>query len=98
MKKLVVVCQCVEVIAVAVWVGGMVSIIAAVIPAVFGTIGMEAGAPLLTRTFPRYDRLALASGGLGLTGALVRAVVAGRWETPPGVAELALLGTRVIVG
>ena len=48
MKKLVEVCQCVEVIALAVWVGGLASIIAAVIPAAFNSpITVEAAGRLI---------------------------------------------------
>src|SRR5437899_12886864 len=97
MKRLNVVCQCVEVISLAVWVGGLVSIIAAVIPAVFGTMGMEAGGRMLTRTFQGYDRLALASAGLVITGTLVRVFVGGPWKTQLGVAERALLPTVVVI-
>ena len=90
-------CLCVEVVALALWVGGLVSIIAAVIPAVFGTIGMEAGGRMLAKAFQGYDRLALASAGLVVAGTLVRVFVAGPWKTQVGVAELALLATMVII-
>ena len=90
-------CLCVEVVALAVWVGGLVSIIAAVIPAVFGTIGMEAGGRMLAKTFQGYDRLALASAGLVVTGTLVRVFIAGPWKAQIGVAEVALLATAVII-
>ncbi len=73
------------------------SIIATVIPAVFNTIGMETGGRMLTKTFQGYDRLALASAGLVVTGTLVRVFVAGPWKTQIGLAELALLATMVII-
>ncbi len=103
MKKLVVVCQCVEVIALAVWVGGLVSIIAAVIPAVFGTIGMEAGGRMLTRTFQGYDRLTQFSAGLLLLAMVVRTWGAGvwspsaNWKEQVGMTELVLLMTMVAI-
>src|SRR5438128_1676352 len=103
MKKLVVVCQCVEVIALAVWVGGLVSIIAAVIPAVFGTIGMEAGRRILTRTFQGYDRLTQFSAGLLLLAMVVRTWGAGvwspsaNWKEQAGMTELVLLMTMVAI-
>ena len=84
-------------LALAVWVGGLVSIIAAVIPAVFNTIGMEAGGRMLTKTFQGYDRLALVSAGLIVTGTLVRVFIARPWKTQIGIAELALLATMVII-
>ena len=59
-------------LALVVWVGGLVSIIAAVIPAVFNTISMETGGRMLTRMFQGYDRLALVSAGLIVAGTLVR--------------------------
>jgi len=90
-------CLCVEVVALAVWVGGLVSIIAAVIPAVFGTIGMEAGGRMLAKTFQGYDRLALASAGLVVAGTLVRVFIAGPWKAQISVAEVALLATAVII-
>ena len=52
---------------------------------------------MLTKTFQGYDRLALASAGLVITGTLVRVFVAGPWKTQIGVAELALLATMVII-
>ena len=70
MKKLLVVIQCLEMLALAVWVGGLITIMATVIPAVFNTIGMEAGGRMLTRTFQGYDRLVLICAGV-LTLALV---------------------------
>ncbi|MEK6605147.1 MAG: DUF4149 domain-containing protein, partial [Nitrospirota bacterium] len=85
-------------LALAVWVGGLVSIIAAVIPAVFNTIGMETGGRMLTRMFQGYDRLALASAGLIAAGTLVRIYGAtGNWREQIGMAELALLATMVVI-
>src|SRR3989449_11697842 len=91
MKKLVVVCQCVEVIALAVWVGGLVSIIAAVIPAVFGTIGMEAGGRLLTSTFQGYDRLTEFSPVRLLLAMVGRTWGAGGWSPSATSKEQAAL-------
>lgn len=85
-----------EVLALAVWVGGLISIIAAVIPAVFNTIGMEAGGRMLTRMFHGYDRLALVSAGLLVAGTLVRIYgSAGNWREQIGMMELVLLTTMV---
>src|SRR3989442_10147940 len=73
MKKLVVVCQCVEVIALAVWVGGLAAIIAAVIPAAFNSpIPIETGGRLLMKTFHGYDRLVLVSAGALMLSMLAR--------------------------
>ena len=103
MKKLITVCQCIEVIALAVWVGGLVSIIAAVIPAVFSTIGMEAGGRMLTKTFQGYDRLTQFSAGLLLLAMMVRIWGAGvwspsaSWKEQVGMTELVVLMTMVAI-
>lgn len=89
-------CHCVEVVALAVWTGGLVGIIASVIPAVFnGTVNMEAGGRILTRTFQGYDRLVLVAAGLVIIGTLVRVIAAGPWREQIGMTELALLATMV---
>jgi len=87
----------VETLALAVWVGGLASIIAAVIPAVFTTIGMETGGRMLTRTFQGYDRLVLVSAGLIVAGTLVRVLLSGPWREQIGMTELVLLVTMVVV-
>lgn len=85
-------------LALAVWVGGLASIVAAVIPAVFNTIGMETGGRMLTRTFQGYDRLVLVSAGLIAAGTLVRVVGAtGHWKEEIGMTELVLLATMVLI-
>ena len=87
-----------ETLALAVWVGGLVSIIAAVIPAVFGTIGMETGGRMLTRMFQGYDRLAMIAAGLIVAGTLVRTYgSAGSWREQIGMAELVLLALMVVI-
>jgi cytochrome bd-type quinol oxidase subunit 2 len=87
-----------ETLALAVWVGGLVSIVAAVIPAVFSTIGMETGGRMLTRMFQGYDRLALVSAGLIVAGTLVRLYGhTGNWREQIGMSELVLLTTMVAV-
>jgi hypothetical protein len=86
----------VEALALAVWVGGLASIIAAVIPAVFTMIGMETGGRMLTRMFQGYDRLVLVSAGLIVAGTLVRVFVSGPWREQIGMIELALLATMIV--
>jgi len=97
-------CHCLEALALAVWVGGLVSIIATVIPAVFGTIGIEAGGRMLTKMFYGYDRLALGAAGLILLGTLVRIslLVHGDaqgspkpWRVQIGMTEPTLLGLMI---
>lgn len=89
-------CHCVEALALAVWVGGLASIIAAVIPAVFTTIGMETGGRMLTRTFQGYDRLVLVAAGLIVAGTLVRVFVSGPWREQIGMIELVLVAIMVV--
>lgn len=82
----------------AVWAGGLVGIIASVIPAVFnGTVSMEAGGRILTRTFQGYDRMVLVSAGLIMIGTLVRVAAAGPWREQIGMTELSLLATMVVI-
>lgn len=72
----------------------MVSIIGAVIPAVFNTIGMEAGGRMLSRTFQGYDRLVLVAWGMSVVAMAVRSLAAGDRVAP---SEGVLLGVMVAV-
>lgn len=84
--------------ALAVWAGGLVGIIASVIPAVFnGAINMEAGGRILTRTFQGYDRMVLVVAGLIVLGTLVRVFMAGPWREQISRPELALLSVMVLI-
>src|SRR3989442_7858086 len=99
MKKLIVVCQCVEVIALAVWVGGLAAIIAAVIPAAFNSqIPIETGGRLLMKTFHGYDRLVLVSAGALMLSMLVRGVVAKDLISGPEWAVAGAMGTGGVRG
>ena len=63
-----------ELLALGVWVGGLIVLIGAVIPAVFNTLGgQDSGGYLLTRTFEGYNRLIL------VVMAVLAAVAAYRW-------------------
>src|SRR5437773_11337689 len=95
MKKVVLVAQCVELLALSAWVGGLLILIAAVIPAVFNTIGMESGGRMLTRVFQGYDRIVLVSAGLIVMGTLTRVRAARQWRTQIGRAEFILCGTEL---
>jgi hypothetical protein len=96
MRKLLLLTACLEMLALAIWVGALIGIIAAVIPAVFNTTGIETGGRILTRTFHGYDRLVLASGGI-----LVLSAFARRWFEQGmdgfGMGEFLLLGVMVAV-
>lgn len=69
-----IVCRTLELLALSVWVGGLVAIIGAVIPAVFNSFGMEPGGRFLTRVFDGYNRLTTAAIVIlaGTTGWQVR--------------------------
>ncbi|MGH7166757.1 MAG: DUF4149 domain-containing protein [Nitrospiraceae bacterium] len=87
-------CYVLEVTALAIWIGGLVAIIAAVIPAVFNAFGasMETAGRLLTRVFDGYNRLVI--------GAMVMLAAASAWRlwvsTRRGRADAAV--TRVELG
>jgi hypothetical protein len=49
-----------------------VTIIGAVVPAVFNTVSVEAGGRTLTRTFQGYDRIVMISGAVLIVGLLGR--------------------------
>jgi uncharacterized membrane protein len=61
-----------ELLALAIWIGGLVMIVAAVIPAVFNSFGMEPGGRFLTRVFDGYNRLVLGSVGILTMSAVLR--------------------------
>ncbi|HZC67473.1 MAG TPA: DUF4149 domain-containing protein, partial [Nitrospirales bacterium] len=76
-------------------VGGLVSIIAAVIPAVFNSpITIEAVGRLLTKTFHGYDRLVLVLAGALMLSMLARRVVA---KNLISKLELAVVGGMVML-
>jgi hypothetical protein len=97
MKKILVVLHCLEMVALTAWVGGLITIIAAVIPAVFNTVSMEAGGRMLTRTFQGYDRIVLSAAGLIGMGMLTRAIAAGPWRAQVGIGELMVFGTMLVI-
>jgi uncharacterized membrane protein len=55
-------CVSLEFLALAVWVGGLIVLVGAVIPAVFNTLGgQESGGLFLTRAFEGYNRLVVVA-------------------------------------
>ncbi len=54
--RALIICSVLEVIGLAIWVGGLIVIIVAVIPSVFN-VGMETGGRVLTHVFEGYNRL-----------------------------------------
>ncbi len=73
-------------------------IIAAVIPAVFNSFGMEPGGRFLTRVFDGYNRLVLVSGGILSMCALLRTMMSRRaagMDTALSRIEWAVLTTMI---
>jgi uncharacterized membrane protein len=97
MRKLILVAQCVEILALAVWVGGLLAIIAAVIPAVFNTTTMEVAGRMLTRTFQGYDRLVLASAAVLLLSLLARSRLQRDAGSKVGMEEVLLQGSMISI-
>jgi uncharacterized membrane protein len=78
-RRGLVACGTLELIALAVWIGGLIVIIGAVIPAVFNAVGMEPGGRLLTRIFDGYNRLTAV--------AIVILMAAGVWRIRLGLRD-----------
>ncbi len=87
-----------EVLALAVWVGGLAVIVAAVIPAVFNApIPVPAGGRLLTRMFQGYDRVVLIAAGVLVVGMGLRAFFPAGGETAVSIPLVVLVGVMVMV-
>ncbi|BFU91223.1 MAG: hypothetical protein NTAFB01_24100 [Nitrospira sp.] len=86
-----------EWIALAVWVGGMVVLSGAVIPAVFNTFGgQDSGGMFLTRAFEGYHRFVIGAGAI-----LCAALWYRRWSEDPivdvGRSEMIVLAVMVAI-
>ncbi len=80
-------------LALAVWIGGLLVLVAAVIPAVFNTFGgQDTGGFFLTRAFEGYNRLVLGAGAILIAGILWRA-----WLYQQGLADEAITRTEWLV-
>ena len=94
-------CYAVELVALAVWTGGLVVIVATVIPAVFNSLEMEVGGRFLTRVFDGYNRATL-----GAILVLVASSVVREWGARGGRMsggqltrmEALLLTTMIVIG
>ncbi len=76
-------CITCELLALAIWIGGLVVLVAAVIPAVFNTFGgQDTGGFFLTRAFDGYNRLVLGAATVLTLGVLWRA-----WLVQQGMAD-----------
>jgi uncharacterized membrane protein len=86
-----------EWVALAVWIGGLIVLVAAVLPAVFNTFGgQDSGGLFLTRAFEGYNRLVLGSMAVLSTGMAWRS-----WSAPSDYAvtrvEGLLFGAMVCI-
>lgn len=74
MRQGLIACVTCELLALAVWIGGLLVLVAAVIPAVFNTFGgQDTGGFFLTRAFDGYNRLVLGAAAILMAGILWRA-------------------------
>jgi hypothetical protein len=92
-------CAVLEWLALSVWTGGLLIIIAVVIPAVFNSFGMEPGGRFLTRTFDGYNRMvlvAMALMGGAFAGRAWLAQSSGLSQAGPGRTEAILFGIMVL--
>ena len=90
-------CLTLEWIALAVWVGGMVVLSGAVIPAVFNTFGgQDSGGMFLTRAFEGYHRFVIGAGAILCATLWYR-----RWSGDPivevGRSEMIVLAVMVVI-
>jgi len=74
------VCYTVELLALSIWIGGLVVIIGSVIPAVFNSFGMEPGGRFLTKVFEGYNRLVALAIVLLVSAAAWRLWVSSRGD------------------
>lgn len=83
MRQGLIACITCELLALAVWIGGILVLVAAVIPAVFNTFGgQDTGGFFLTRAFDGYNRLVLGSAAILIAGIVWRA-----WLYQKGLTE-----------
>lgn len=90
MRQGLIACLTCELLALAVWIGGLLVLVAAVIPAVFNTFGgQDTGGFFLTRAFDGYNRLVLGSAAILIAGIVWRA-----WLFQKGLAEQEITRTE----
>lgn len=90
-------CLTLEWVALAVWVGGMIVLSGAVIPAVFNTFGgQDFGGMFLTRAFEGYQRFIMGASAILCASAAFR-----WWSGDPGIAvgrtEMMVLAVMVLI-
>lgn len=90
MRQGLIACVTCEMLALAVWIGGLLVLVAAVIPAVFNTFGgQDTGGFFLTRAFDGYNRLVLGDAAILMAGILWRA-----WLYQQGLTDEAITRTE----
>ena len=97
-KRGVLGCYTCELIALAIWIGGLLVIIGSVIPAVFNSFGMEQGGRFLTRVFDGYNRLVIAAIVILLVTGGVRLWINSRYPRAGACvspSEVILLGVMI---
>ena len=99
MTRGLLICRTIELLALSVWLGGLIVIIAAVIPAVFNSFGMEPGGRFLASVFDGYNHLVVGAMVMLLGTIGFRIYARGElveFTRGPLRAELILLGLMVI--
>jgi uncharacterized membrane protein len=86
-----------ELMALAVWIGGLVIIVAAVIPAVFNSFGMEPGGRFLTRVFEGYNRTILMASVILLLSAGYRTVLSRGAQLDMSLSRLEWMVTIIMI-
>lgn len=90
MRQGLIACITCELLALAVWIGGLLVLVAAVVPAVFNTFGgQDTGGFFLTRAFDGYNRLVLGGAAILIAGIVWRA-----WLFQKGLAEQEITRTE----
>ncbi|GMV49305.1 MAG: hypothetical protein NBKEAIPA_01369 [Nitrospirae bacterium] len=93
-------CVTLELLALGIWIGGLVVLVAAVIPAVFNTFGgQDTGGFFLTRAFEGYNRLILGTAAALTAGLLWRAWLVRQGQISNDVprTEWLLLGAMLVI-
>ena len=100
MRQGLIACVTCEMLALAVWIGGLLVLVAAVIPAVFNTFGgQDTGGFFLTRAFDGYNRLVLGAAAILVAGILWRAWLYQQGLTDEAItrAEWLLVGAMLLI-
>ena len=86
-----------EWVALGVWVGGLIILVAAVIPAVFNTFGgQDSGGFFLTRAFEGFNRAVMVAMAIMIAGLVWRRSVQHPAMTPTSF-EMVVLGVMVLI-